>query len=140
MGLPPLAGFVVKFVLFTASFQASYAWLTVVVLINTVLSLYYYLRVIGPMFLQPPQSAQAPVEGFGNAVALTGALASIILDIGAFFLRACASMASEMSVRWRLAAGNARTTMAAKRPVPAPRSGTLMLASGENGITRMAVP
>jgi NADH-quinone oxidoreductase subunit N len=86
MGLPPLAGFVAKFVLFTASFQAGYAWLTVVALINTVLSLYYYLRVIGPMFLQPPQSAQPPVEGFGNTVALTGALASIILGIGAFFL------------------------------------------------------
>ena len=86
MGLPPLAGFVGKFVLFTASFQAGYAWLTIVALVNSVLSLYYYLRVIAPMFLQPAPQPDASVNAYGTIVAVTGALALLILGIGAFFL------------------------------------------------------
>lgn len=86
MGLPPLAGFIGKFVLFTASFQAGYAWLTIVALVNSVLSLYYYLRVIAPMFLQPAPQPDAPVNAYGTTVAVIGALALLILGIGAFFL------------------------------------------------------
>lgn len=40
-GLPPLAGFVAKFVLFVAAIDAGYTWLMIVGLINSILSLYY---------------------------------------------------------------------------------------------------
>lgn len=60
LGLPPLAGFVGKLELFTASIDAGQAWLAVIAVINTVISLVYYLRVIAPTLLeQPPEEAPA---------------------------------------------------------------------------------
>lgn len=52
-GLPPTAGFVGKFYLFAAVIKAgtSYYWLAVVGIINSVVSLYYYARIIKAMFL-----------------------------------------------------------------------------------------
>lgn len=86
LGLPPLAGFVGKFVLFTAALQAGYAWLTMLALINSVLSLYYYLRVIAPMFLQPPSSEEMASSPYAKATAVTCALASIGMGVGAAWL------------------------------------------------------
>ena len=85
-GIPPLAGFVGKFALFAAALDAGYAWLLVLALVNSALSLYYYLRVIAPMFV--PSAGAAPVtpEPVARAVAVAAALASIGLGIGAFFL------------------------------------------------------
>jgi NADH-quinone oxidoreductase subunit N len=60
LGLPPLAGFVGKLELFTAAIDADQAWLAVVAVLNTVISLYYYLRVIAPTVLERPPGAVRP--------------------------------------------------------------------------------
>ncbi|RLI34622.1 hypothetical protein DRO53_03185 [Candidatus Bathyarchaeota archaeon] len=44
IGVPPLSGFVSKFLLFTASLTAGMLWLVLAAIINTVLSTGYYLR------------------------------------------------------------------------------------------------
>nr|WP_299246065.1 NADH-quinone oxidoreductase subunit N [uncultured Halomonas sp.] len=46
VGIPPLVGFFGKFLLFKVTIAGGYGWLAVVAAINTVLSLFYYLRVI----------------------------------------------------------------------------------------------
>jgi len=51
-GVPPLAGFVGKFLLFGASIDAGFTWLTVVAILNSVLSLAVYLRIVVPMYQQ----------------------------------------------------------------------------------------
>ena len=51
-GIPPLAGFVGKFLLFAASIDASFTWLVVVAILNSVLSLAVYLRIVVPMYRQ----------------------------------------------------------------------------------------
>ncbi|SPJ25850.1 NADH-quinone oxidoreductase subunit N [Palleronia abyssalis] len=48
VGIPPLAGFLGKFALFAATLEGGLAWLATIAVANTVLSLFYYLRVIGP--------------------------------------------------------------------------------------------
>jgi len=53
-GIPPLAGFAAKFYLFTAVFSQGYVWLVVIAVINTAISLYYYLRVIRVIYILPP--------------------------------------------------------------------------------------
>src|SRR3546814_3618518 len=53
--IPPLAGFVGKLTLFRATIEGDYAWLAILAVANTVISLYYYLRVIGPMYLRPAE-------------------------------------------------------------------------------------
>lgn len=49
VGIPPLAGFLGKFALFMAAIEGGSAWLALVAVANSVLSLFYYLRVAGPM-------------------------------------------------------------------------------------------
>ncbi len=51
-GIPPLIGFTAKFALFAAAIQAGFAWLALLAVINTVLSLFYYLRVVAAMYLK----------------------------------------------------------------------------------------
>lgn len=77
LGLPPLAGFVGKLEVFTAAIDAGQAWLAVVAIVNTVISLFYYLRVIGPAILAPPgrQHGAAPdTHTTAGGPALTAAL------------------------------------------------------------------
>jgi NADH-quinone oxidoreductase subunit N len=53
-GLPPTAGFVGKFYLFSAAIKGGYLWLAVVGVINSVVSVYYYLRVTIFMYMKKP--------------------------------------------------------------------------------------
>ncbi|NBT94000.1 MAG: NADH-quinone oxidoreductase subunit N [Chloroflexi bacterium] len=50
-GIPPTVGFVGKFYIFTAAVQADYAWLAVIGLLSSVISVYYYLRVVYQMYM-----------------------------------------------------------------------------------------
>jgi NADH-quinone oxidoreductase subunit N len=72
LGLPPLAGFVGKLELFTAAIDADQAWLAVIAVVNTVVSLYYYLRVIAPAVLEP--TTQSTGGSMRASAPLLGAL------------------------------------------------------------------
>jgi NADH-quinone oxidoreductase subunit N len=63
LGLPPLAGFVGKLEVFSAAIDAGQSWLAVVAIANTVVSLYYYLRVLAPAVLDPPPKLTSPIAG-----------------------------------------------------------------------------
>jgi NADH-quinone oxidoreductase subunit N len=62
-GLPPLAGFLGKFYVFAAGVESRLYALVVIGLVNSVISLYYYARVVKVMFLDRPQ-AEDPVLAF----------------------------------------------------------------------------
>ena len=51
-GIPPFAGFFGKWLLFTAVLEQGYYWLALVGLLNSVVSLYYYARIVKAMFLE----------------------------------------------------------------------------------------
>ena len=51
-GLPPLAGFFGKWLLFTAVLEQGYYWLAFVGLLNSVVSLYYYARIFRAMYFE----------------------------------------------------------------------------------------
>ena len=73
IGLPPFAGFVGKVYLFAAVISKKIYWLAVVAALNTVISLYYYLRVIKAMFLDKPTEAvqiQVPLSSQALLLAL----------------------------------------------------------------------
>ncbi len=59
VGIPPLAGFVGKFLLFGASIDAGFTWLAVVAILNSVLSLVVYLRIVVPMYRPRGDTAAA---------------------------------------------------------------------------------
>ncbi len=52
-GFPPFGGFVGKTMLFGAAIAAGWTWLAVIMLVNIAMSLYYYVRVLAPMYFQP---------------------------------------------------------------------------------------
>ncbi len=64
VGIPPLGGFVGKFLLFGAAMDAGLIWLAVVAILNSVLSLGVYLRIIVPMYRRP-KGAAAPATLIG---------------------------------------------------------------------------
>lgn len=87
LGLPPLAGFVGKLEVFRAAIDADQAWLAVVAVVNTVISLYYYLRVMAPTVLEPagaaPGERPAPVSQPLTAALLVSAVATVAIGVAA---------------------------------------------------------
>ena len=55
-GIPPAVGFWAKIYLFGAAVEANLEWLVVIGVVNSVISAYYYLRVVKAMFLSDPAS------------------------------------------------------------------------------------
>lgn len=91
VGLPPLAGFFGKFAIFASAYKAgSDHWFLWVVLVlgglNTVFSLFYYLRVLRAVFILPPASEQKTVEIPGLVGAYVALITLPIIALGATFL------------------------------------------------------
>ncbi|MFN0151965.1 MAG: NADH-quinone oxidoreductase subunit N [bacterium] len=61
-GLPPFAGFIGKVYLFKAVIAKEFYWLAVIGVLNSVVSLYYYVRIVKVMYLDSPSDA-APAGG-----------------------------------------------------------------------------
>ncbi len=99
-GFPATAGFIGKFYLIDASVAGDYAWLGIAIVIGSMISLVYYLRVVAVMWMDrlevtlptvPPRTAK-PVSGWSpeadpraqpevTAIALIAAAATIALGI-----------------------------------------------------------
>jgi NADH-quinone oxidoreductase subunit N len=56
-GIPPTAGFMGKLWIFGAAIDAGYIWLAVIGVLNSALSLYYYVRVVVLMWITAPDAA-----------------------------------------------------------------------------------
>ncbi len=54
-GIPPLAGFMGKFYVLSDAVKAGYYWLAVIGVLNSVVAVYYYLRVIMHMYFKEPE-------------------------------------------------------------------------------------
>ncbi|MFD9566618.1 NADH-quinone oxidoreductase subunit N [Streptomyces sp. NPDC059994] len=71
-GLPPgIIGLFAKVTVFSAAVDAGLGWLAVVMALNVVIALYYYLRWTAVLF-RAPEGAEAPVEGAEAVVAGAG--------------------------------------------------------------------
>jgi NADH-quinone oxidoreductase subunit N len=99
-GLPPMAGFVGKFYLFSALIAAGGAWsflLAVVGVLNTVISLFYYARVFGAMYLEQGERAEPVVVRRQRGVA-AWALAVPTLLLGVYWGPVYDFVASSLSM------------------------------------------
>lgn len=83
VGTPPTAVFLGKLEVFTAAIDGGHTWLAVVAVVNTIASLFYYLRWIAPAFLQPARDKDVltPAGHWSAAGAYTAGAASLILGI-----------------------------------------------------------
>jgi NADH-quinone oxidoreductase subunit N len=71
-GVPPAAGFMGKVWIFGAAIDAGYVWLAVIGVANSVLSLYYYVRVV--VFMWSPEP-----EGEGQVLRISPALGAALI-------------------------------------------------------------
>jgi NADH-quinone oxidoreductase subunit N len=78
-GIPPLSGFWAKYYVFLAGIQAGLTWLVVVAVISSVISAFFYLRVLVVAYLQEPageqpEAAPGRTPALGIALGLAGLL------------------------------------------------------------------
>lgn len=77
-GIPPTAGFMAKFVLFSSTIQAGMTWLAVIAILNSALSLFYYARLVMYMYFLPPEGEKIGTP-FPYALALLLAVAGVLV-------------------------------------------------------------
>jgi NADH-quinone oxidoreductase subunit N len=79
-GIPPTAGFVSKVLIFSAAWSQGLSWLVVIALINTVVSLVYYGRLVKVMYFDAPlkEDHLTTPMGLSSSIALTTAAVIVI--------------------------------------------------------------
>jgi NADH-quinone oxidoreductase subunit N len=84
-GIPLTVGFIGKFYLFAAVIRGQFYILAVVGIINSVISLYYYLRPIRTMFLDQPNGDEGEVTAEAWNYGLMGVLAAATIVLGLYW-------------------------------------------------------
>ena len=82
-GIPPTAGFIAKLYVFNSAVQADLVWLAMVGVLNSVVSAYYYLRVVLNMYTGEPASEEGIQPGPYLAVAMTISVVGLLV-VGVF--------------------------------------------------------
>jgi NADH-quinone oxidoreductase subunit N len=80
-GIPPLSGFVGKFFLFSIASKVGFHWLVAVAAVNSTISLYYYLKIVRQLYIEPAaeNAVRLPIT---RVLALT----ILVLNLAVIFL------------------------------------------------------
>ncbi|NNJ10791.1 NADH-quinone oxidoreductase subunit N [Chloroflexales bacterium ZM16-3] len=78
-GVPPLAGFFAKFYIFMVGWQSGAWWLVIIALFTTVVSLYYYLRMLKAMFMEAPATDEPLSAPAGIMSAISISVAGLVI-------------------------------------------------------------
>ena len=80
-GFPPTAGFAAKYGLFSIVIAKGYIWLVIIAVLNTLVSVYYYLRLVVNMYMREEEEVLRPVTGI-MVVGLIVLLVAVVLLFG----------------------------------------------------------
>ncbi len=80
-GIPPTAGFVGKFYLFGAAVEGGYIWLVLIAVVNSAISLFYYMRVVMVMYMR-----DAPAGGIALSTSSALRIAILLAVAGTLLL------------------------------------------------------
>ena len=83
-GIPPTAGFVGKFYIFSAAVKSGYLGLAIMGVLNSLISVYYYLRIVAIMFMQESTSKVAVSHSSWTVTMALWLTAIGILGLGIF--------------------------------------------------------
>lgn len=88
-GIPPTAGFFAKWFVFRVAMEQGFYWLTIAAFINSVIGVYYYLRVMVYMYMREPAPG-APFatpmrSGYVNTALILSALAVVLIGLSPSF-------------------------------------------------------
>ena len=97
IGLPPAAGFMAKFYIFSGAIHHGLLWLVVIAVINSVVSAYYYLRVVKVMWLgEPASDEKVPSSGALRLALSLSCLGVLLLGVIPGYAMKLAEMAAQM--------------------------------------------
>ena len=97
IGMPPAAGFMAKFYIFSGAVQHGLLWLVIIAVINSVISAYYYLRVVKVMWLGEPLSAEkVPSSGALRLALSLSCLGVLLLGIIPGYIMKLAELAAKI--------------------------------------------
>ncbi len=80
-GIPPLGGFMAKFYVFSAAVKSKFYWLAILGVLNSAVSVYYYLRVTVLMYFREPER-----EITGLRFPITSVIALVLALIGTIYM------------------------------------------------------
>ena len=80
-GLPPTAGFIGKWYIFSAAVSAGYYWLAIIGMLTSVVSVFFYLRVVVMMYMADRQGEPAPAR-----ITFLGMTALAVAIVAIFYL------------------------------------------------------
>src|SRR5476651_2402627 len=80
-GIPLTAGFIGKFYMFTGALGHYQIWLVIIAVINAIISIFYYFRVIIAMYFNTADRVEVVVPGYYKFVLGLSALVTIIIGI-----------------------------------------------------------
>jgi NADH-quinone oxidoreductase subunit N len=99
VGMPPAAGFMAKFYIFSGAVRSGLLWLVIIAVINSVISAYYYLRVVKVMWMGKPASrAKVPSSPALRVALALSCLGVLLLGIIPGFVMKLAEMAARIFV------------------------------------------
>ena len=84
-GLPPMAGFIGKLYVFAAGIESKLYLLVLAGALNSVISLYYYWRIVRTMFLDMPLLHDAPVRVSAGGAGVLAVLSVVTVVLGLWF-------------------------------------------------------
>jgi NADH-quinone oxidoreductase subunit N len=97
IGMPPAAGFMAKFYIFRGAVQNGLLWLVIIAVLNSVISAYYYLRVVKVMWFGEPASAEkVPSSGALRLALAVSCLGVLLLGIIPGYIMNLAQAAARM--------------------------------------------
>ena len=97
IGMPPAAGFMAKFYIFSGAVQHGLLWLVIIAVLNSVVSAYYYLRLVKVMWLGAPASEEkVPSSGALRVALALSCLGVLLLGIIPGYVMRLAEFAANM--------------------------------------------
>jgi len=97
IGMPPAAGFMAKFYIFSGAVKHGLLWLVIIAVINSVISAYYYLRVAKVMwFGEPASTEKVPSSGALRLALALSCLGVLLLGIIPGYMMGLAEAAARM--------------------------------------------
>jgi len=82
-GFPPMAGFIAKWYVLSAAVKAGYTWLAIIGVLTSVVSVFFYLRIVVMMYMTPTDAPMdvPPIPRIAGFALLISALLTFYLGI-----------------------------------------------------------
>lgn len=80
-GIPPTGGFFAKYYVFSVALKNGYTWLVILAVVSSLISVYYYFRIISAMFVSEPTLEKPVMSGFQKTAVITSMVLVLLLGL-----------------------------------------------------------